>query len=140
MRPGTTCTVALPLEKCTQPEEDVVPPEDIRPIESAFRILIIDDIQMNRSMLKRRFQKAIAPNCVVVEATTGEEALKICENERFDVILVDHHMEEVRLFRPDFLFSSFCFSLTHRIVTFVVVGWRSNAWYRRRYRHETYED
>jgi CheY-like chemotaxis protein len=61
--------------------------------------MIVDDIKMNRSMLKRRFQKSIAPNCVIVEATTGEEALKICENERFDVILVDQHMEEVRLLR-----------------------------------------
>ena len=34
---------------------------------------------MNRIMLKRRLQKVIAPNCVVTEASTGEEALELIE-------------------------------------------------------------
>ena len=97
IKPGTTFTVALPLAECSQPEEVVVPSQHIQPIESAIKIMIVDDIKVNRLMFIRRFQKSIAPNCVIVEASTGEEALKICENERFDVILVDHHMEDVRI-------------------------------------------
>jgi hypothetical protein len=142
IRPGTTCTVSLPLEECTQPEEILVPPEDIRPIEAPLRILVTDDIKMNRSMLKRRFQKAVAPNCVIVEAATGEEALQICETERFDVILVDHHMEEVRFRRLDYLVLHYTFSLTHTTLlafSFLAGRW-GNAGHRRCCRYETHED
>ena len=58
-----------------------------------FHFLVVDDIKMNREMLKRRIQKSIAPNSTVREAATGEEALKICERENFDVIIMDQYME-----------------------------------------------
>ena len=45
-------------------------------IMEELSILVVDDIKMNRAMLKRRFIKCIAPNCVVSEASTGEEAIK----------------------------------------------------------------
>jgi CheY-like chemotaxis protein len=56
--------------------------------------LIVDDMKMNRMMLKRRIVKGIAPNCSVREAATGEEALVICGKEQFDIIVVDQYMEE----------------------------------------------
>jgi PleD family two-component response regulator len=49
---------------------------------------------MNRTMFRRRINKGIAPNAVITEASTGEEALEICKNKTFDIIIVDHHMEE----------------------------------------------
>jgi CheY-like chemotaxis protein len=49
---------------------------------------------MHRGMLKRRLQKDIAPCCETIEASTGEEALAICENRTFDVIVMDQYMEE----------------------------------------------
>lgn len=48
---------------------------------------------MNRVMLTRRILKAIAPDSVITEASTGEEALEICREQRFDVIIVDQYME-----------------------------------------------
>jgi CheY-like chemotaxis protein len=63
-------------------------------IEEPVRFLIIDDVKMNRTMLRRRIQKGIAPNCTIREACTGEEALEICGKDSFDVIIVDQYMEE----------------------------------------------
>merc|ERR1712045_639077 len=49
---------------------------------------------INRIMLGRRIKRGIAPNATITEASTGEEALVICGNEKFDVIVVDQYMEE----------------------------------------------
>jgi signal transduction histidine kinase len=95
VKAGTTCIVRLPLELCEPPEEatkDSSLSNDL--IEEPLRFLIVDDVKMNRTMLRRRILKSIAPNCVVSEAATGEEALQICGKEAFDVIIVDQYMEE----------------------------------------------
>ena len=70
--------------------------EDIdisKPITEDLSILIVDDIKMNRMMLKRRFLKAIAPNSIISEATTGEEAIELCKHKTYDVIIMDQYME-----------------------------------------------
>jgi nitrogen-specific signal transduction histidine kinase/CheY-like chemotaxis protein len=95
--PGATCIVTLPLEECkavkvTETEDGKA--NEAVPIEEEMTFLIVDDIQMNRMMLKRRFEKCIAPKCKITEACTGEEALEICERESFNVIIVDQYMEE----------------------------------------------
>lgn len=92
IKPGTSCIVSLPLPECATP--DVFMVEDDTVIEHAISFLIVDDIKMNRMMLKRRIQKAIAPNAIIKEAETGEEALLMCGTEQFDVIVVDQYMEE----------------------------------------------
>jgi CheY-like chemotaxis protein len=95
VKPGTTCVVELPLELCDDPEnlgESRL--EEIVMIEEPITFLIIDDIAMNRTMFKRRVKKGIAPNAIIEEAPTGEEALEICKDRTFDVIIVDQHMEE----------------------------------------------
>jgi CheY-like chemotaxis protein len=95
VKPGTTCVVELPLELCNEPEN----PEDSRQeeitmITEPISILIIDDVAMNRIMFGRRVTKGIAPNAIIEEAPTGEEALEICKDRTFDFIIVDQHMEE----------------------------------------------
>jgi len=105
--PGTKCVVILPLTECEkatqakdqswmkyreQQQEADLAEED--PIKEPITILIVDDIRMNRTMLKRRIKKAIAPQSTVSEACTGEEALEICQHESFDVVIVDQYMEE----------------------------------------------
>ena len=65
-----------------------------RPIKDEISFLIIDDIRMNRTMLRRRIKKSLAPNANITEAPTGEKALEICKEMKFDVIIVDQHMEE----------------------------------------------
>lgn len=94
MQAGTSCIVMMRLPVCqapdTEPEADI----SIPLFEESLKFLIIDDVKMNRMMLKRRIQKNICPKSAIVEAATGEEALEICETEQFDVIIVDHYMEE----------------------------------------------
>jgi signal transduction histidine kinase/CheY-like chemotaxis protein/sensor domain CHASE-containing protein len=98
LRPGTSCIVYVPLPLCEQPEQPITTANlssELRPIQESFSILIIDDIKINRSMLKRRFQKGIAPKCIITEAATGEQALGLFELGRnFDVIIIDQYMEE----------------------------------------------
>jgi CheY-like chemotaxis protein/two-component sensor histidine kinase len=92
VRAGTTCIVLMPLPLCDPPQlkED----ETVSLIEQPLKFLIVDDIKMNRMMLKRRLKKGIAPNCAIFEACTGEEALELCGNDSFDIIIVDQYMEE----------------------------------------------
>ena len=93
VKPGTSCVVLMPMNECESPETPVNS-GNADTIKDPLRFLIIDDIPLNRTMLKRRIQKGIAPNCTLAEASTGEEALKICAKESFDVIIVDQYMEE----------------------------------------------
>ena len=93
VRAGTSCLVHMPLRLCEAPKE--VPTEESTAlIEEKLSFLIIDDIRINRAMLRRRILKGIAPNAEIIEASTGEESLEICGSERFDVIVVDQYMEE----------------------------------------------
>jgi hypothetical protein len=115
IKPGTTCIVEIPLPLC-EPKENPKPEtktENESTFDENLRFLIIDDVKMNRMMLSRRIQKGIAPNAVIKEAATGEEALVICGNEKFDVIVVDQFMEEVSLL--------FCFTSIHVLVFCVCV-------------------
>jgi two-component system, sensor histidine kinase len=92
-KPGTSCTVLLPLMPC-KPAQPEMPPRDDSCIEDALAILLVDDIPITRSMLKRRLMRWIAPNCTVTEAVNGEQALLLCEQKPFDVIVMDQYMEE----------------------------------------------
>jgi len=92
IKPGTTCLIKLPLPRCNAP--DVIKESPIKKIEEPLSFLIIDDITMNRSMLIHRIRHRIAPNAKFKQAVNGEEALEICNEEVFDVIVVDQFMEE----------------------------------------------
>jgi len=93
IRPGTTCIVVMPLELSDAPEVDIK--EDLdHVIEDRLKLLIIDDVRLNRTMLARRITKGIAPNSEIQEACTGEEALEMFGQQTFDVVVVDQYMEE----------------------------------------------
>ena len=96
VRPGTTCVVELPLALCVSGKDPTASlgVKAIEPIKDEISFLIIDDIRMNRTMLRRRIKKSLAPNANITEAPTGEKALEICKEMKFDVIIVDQHMEE----------------------------------------------
>ena len=93
IRPGTSCVVKMPLAVC-EPPEVVITEENDALIEEPLSFLLIDDVSMNRSMLRRRIIRGIAPNALISEACSGEEALVIVGKEKFDVIVVDQYMEE----------------------------------------------
>lgn len=95
VRPGTTCIITVPMEHSDKVEESCrFDCDDLHPIQDALSFLLVDDIKMNRTMLRRRIERGIAPHCTITEAATGEEALKLCATASFDVIVVDHFMEK----------------------------------------------
>lgn len=95
IKPGTTCIVEMPLQRCDEPGTvDQTIREESPFIDDAISLLIIDDVRMNRTMFHRRVTNGIAPNAKITEASTGEEALEKCNEQKFDVIMVDQHMEE----------------------------------------------
>merc|ERR1712238_180480 len=98
LRPGTTCVVELPLIICDPRKGSMnaanLGVKAIEPIKDKISFLIVDDIRMNRMMLRRRIQKSLVPNATITEAPTGEKALEICKDMKFDVIIMDQHMEE----------------------------------------------
>lgn len=136
VKPGTNCIVELPLPICDDDQlvlpdqqngdafnvniddndkKDPGKKEDLStaPFVEPLSILVVDDIKMNRAILKKRIQKCIAPNSTVQEATTGEQALIICcggnddgsdvdyhdsqdsrRRQAFDIIIVDQYMED----------------------------------------------
>ncbi|MCK8824029.1 response regulator [Fuchsiella alkaliacetigena] len=51
-----------------------------------YSILVVDDIEINRKLLKRKLNKF---DCFVYEATSGYQALKLLEKNNFDLILLD---------------------------------------------------
>ena len=93
VKPGTSCVVKMPLAICEPPETSIAEDNNSL-IEEPLSFLLIDDVSMNRSMLKRRIVRGIAPNAIITEACCGEEALVIVGKEKFDVIVVDQYMEE----------------------------------------------
>lgn len=99
VKPGTTCIVEMPLQLCDSRESNIAESKTEKMFDEALRFLIVDDVKMNRMMLKKRIQRGIAPKAVIAEASTGEEALQICGHEKFDVIVVDQYMEGNRCWR-----------------------------------------
>jgi len=97
LRTGTNCVVLLPLQPCQDQRSSIcsTDADDEACIAQERSIMIIDDIKMNRSMLKRRITKNSAPSCHVSEALTGtgEEALELCKTQTYDVIIIDQYME-----------------------------------------------
>jgi signal transduction histidine kinase/ActR/RegA family two-component response regulator len=93
--PGTTCIVVVPLPSCHPIEcESSKPTVTVEPIANSLLVLIVDDSGINRQMLSRRIKRHILPNAEITEASTGEEALKLCEKETFDLVIMDQYMEE----------------------------------------------
>ena len=101
VRPGTVCMVQCPFDVCPAPK--VLTNDSLAqkassegPITEVIRVLIIDDVRMNRVMLSKRISKFIAPNSIITEAKNGEDALKIisASADPFDVMIVDQFMEE----------------------------------------------
>ena len=53
---------------------------------AAPRLLIVDDISDNRTILQRRFQRH---GFEVVEADSGLKALELIDSQEFDLVLLD---------------------------------------------------
>jgi len=58
-----------------------------------FKILIVEDNKINM-LLSKTLLKKIVPNCVLIEASNGDDAVKLFEIEKPDLILMDIQMPE----------------------------------------------
>jgi diguanylate cyclase (GGDEF)-like protein len=59
----------------------------------AVRLLIVDDVADNRASLARRFEKG---GFEIVEADCGAEALRLAQEQTFDVMLLDMTMPDIK--------------------------------------------
>lgn len=60
-------------------------------ILSPIRILVVEDNKINMLLIKTLLS-TIVPNCMVVEASEGTTAIKLCKKEQFDLIFMDIQM------------------------------------------------
>ena len=56
------------------------------------KILVVDDVEANRLVLRRLLKKV---DCEVIEAANGNDALALCLEHRFALILLDVNMPEM---------------------------------------------
>jgi signal transduction histidine kinase len=79
---GSTFRVSLP---CTdQPLRSTLPPEDSRPVARAARILVVDP----EPAITKAMRRLLSAHRVET-ADSGLEALAICQERRFDLVLYD---------------------------------------------------
>ena len=86
----------FPSVESVTPKEQAIPIVEIHqnmsPVQPSsndsanYKILIVDDNDLNRDMLSRRLKRA---NYEVLLAESGEEALKILQQETVDLVLLD---------------------------------------------------
>nr|WP_314896114.1 response regulator [uncultured Flavobacterium sp.] len=68
-------------------ENEIIPSEILNPI----RILIVEDNKINMLLIKTLL-KTVIPNCIILEASDGIGAIKLCKKEQLDLILMDIQM------------------------------------------------
>ncbi|KAL3909414.1 MAG: hypothetical protein SGARI_002608, partial [Bacillariaceae sp.] len=64
-------------------------------LPSNLSVLFVDDDAMLRKMFGRVLRSAVGPTWSIREASNGETALRIVDEERFDLIFVDQYMASV---------------------------------------------
>ena len=66
--------------------------ESQKPDKVAGRLLVVDDIEMNRDLLQRRLERR---GVTVVTAASGKEALVIIQQGGIDLLLLDINMPDM---------------------------------------------
>lgn len=94
---GTTFHVDIPIMFYdsdiiyTSPRNNI----DIKKINvnlSMYKVLCVDDKELNRTVFKGLLKQTGA---YIVSADKGSEAIKLCHNQNFDIIFLDHMMPEM---------------------------------------------
>jgi len=88
--PGAEFRVVLPSCPVTYP----LPPQPVAPLALEFRagarVLLADDVRVNRALLRRAFTRRFGEDWTVHEATTAEEALEaLPSGHGFDLLVMD---------------------------------------------------
>jgi CheY-like chemotaxis protein len=82
---GSQFVIKLPLQASAAMQE-----QPAAEIMAARRILVVDDEENVALTLQDSLEKL--PNYQVVVATSGEEALRLCEQQPFDLLITDYKM------------------------------------------------
>lgn len=84
---GTTFEVNIPIEESTQAPEKVIPLNDISFEQS--KILVVDDNRINLNLMIKILERM---NLLAIGASSGEDAIKLIQEESFDLVFMDYHM------------------------------------------------
>jgi len=88
---GSVFRVQLPLDLAQA--EDLQAPEDEAPLDvSGLRILVVDDIDVNRDLLELQLGTF---GCSAIKVGGGDEALATMEEHQFDLVLLDCQMPDM---------------------------------------------
>jgi signal transduction histidine kinase/ActR/RegA family two-component response regulator/HPt (histidine-containing phosphotransfer) domain-containing protein len=80
----------MPVDAMLSPQAlPAVPRDPQAPDWSGRRVLVVDDQEVNRTVVRHYLVRA---GCDAVEAATGEDAVRLCRTERFDAVLMDNSM------------------------------------------------
>ena len=74
---------------CCVPQSGPAAPDDAPRFEPNLRVLVADDVLMNRRLLRRAFTSYFGQGWSVTEATTAEEAVLLATETEFAVIVMD---------------------------------------------------
>lgn len=88
-RPGAGSTFRFALSLPRAQPVPVQPSAALNPGDAAFDILVVDDVAINRELLRRLLEKK---GHRVLEATGGDEAIESAKAQRFDIIFMDIEM------------------------------------------------
>jgi two-component system, sensor histidine kinase len=87
---GSTFRVSVPVEPTVAPRTE---PSEPAPLDQpSRRVLLVEDNAVNQMVALRLLQRA---GHSVMVAANGKRALEICDDNRFDAILMDCHMPEL---------------------------------------------
>ena len=62
-----------------------------RGAELELRVLIADDVTINRMLLRRALSQIKGPRWILSEATSAEETLTMTLSESYDLLIVDEY-------------------------------------------------
>src|SRR6202044_683317 len=82
--------IGAPKEAAPDPADDGE--ASARPVRPNPRLLVVDDVADNRTVLARRFQRR---NFEIVEADGGLKALELIRSGAYDVVLLDVMMPDL---------------------------------------------
>jgi len=104
---GTTCEFSIPYKIAIEKPE--IKPQKSNKCFNDVNILIVEDNPTNQLVLKKMLKKTVTS---ITLANDGMQAIELCQNNAFDIILMDWHMpvldglETTKTLRKNPLFSN----------------------------------
>jgi CheY-like chemotaxis protein len=91
MGKGSNFSFYIHFDPAVQIEEEVSVSNNVSEVQP-MKVLLVDDISVNRKVAGIMLKKL---NCEFTEASNGLEALKVIDDESFDLVLMDIQMPEM---------------------------------------------